>query len=365
MRGKSPPFSTRRKIDTMAKAKKKTTKKKAAKKKSAKKATKKASAKSGEVPNALAIIESKYGRGAAQVMGNATTGDYDVISTGSLRLDDALGIGGLPQGRIVEIYGPESAGKTTLTMHCIAEAQKAGKKAAFVDAEHAFDPGYGEAIGIDIPKLVLSQPSSGEQALDVVLILVESGEYGIVVVDSVAALVPQAEIDGEIGQSHVGLQARLMGQAMRKLTHVAAKTGTMVFFINQLRMKIGVMFGSPETTPGGNALKFWASVRLDVRRIGKQKEGERVVANETRVKVVKNKCAPPFKEAEFDIRYGIGIDRAAELIDVAVDEGVVDKSGAWYSHDGNRIGQGRQRAAEYLRDHPEIFDEIKKQVVNP
>ncbi len=339
-----------------------------AKKRSSKKrgAKKRAPEKGDKVLSAFEIIEQKYGAGAIQNLGDVPTiGTHEVISTGSLRLDDALGIGGLPRGRIVEVYGPESAGKTTLTMHCVAEAQKLGLKAAFVDAEHAFDPGYGEQIGIDTAALAFAQPNSGEQALGVVEVLVESGDYGLVVVDSVAALVPQAELDGEMGQSHVGLQARMMGQAMRKMVATASRTKTTVVFINQLRMKVGVMFGSPETTPGGNALKFYASVRLDCRRIGWQKEGEKVTAAQTRVKVVKNKCAPPMTEAVFDLRFGIGIDRMSELLDVAVDEGVIEKAGAYYSYGDTKLGQGRPRAADFLRGNPETEAEIREKVVNP
>jgi len=337
-------------------AKKKTAKKAA--KKATKKATKKAASKN-LVPSALEIIESKYGKGAAQA-GTAALGDYEVIPTGSIRLDRAVGIGGYPRGRIIEIYGPESSGKTTLTKHAIAEAQRLKLKTAFIDAEHTFDPNYAKAIGVDLGALVYSQPDSGEQALDVATILATSGEYGLIVVDSVAALTPQAEIDGEVGQSHVGLHARLMSQTMRKLAGVASKAKTTVIFVNQLRMKIGVMFGSPETTTGGNALKFYASVRLDCRRISTQKEGDQAVANETRVRVKKNKCAPPYKEAVFDIRYGIGIDTMAELLDEGVEAGVIDKAGAYFSFDGERIGQGRGRAIDALREQPETVEAIRR-----
>lgn len=346
----------------MAKTKKNSSSKKRPPKKPA---AKKATTKATHVPSALEIIEAKYGRGAAGRMGNKSFGAFDIVSTGSMRLDDALGIGGLPQGRIVEIYGPESAGKTTLTLHIIAEAQKLGKEAAFIDAEHAFDPKYAAAIGVDVPKLTLAQPDSGEQALDIVEIMVKSRQYSVIVIDSVSALTPQAELDGEMGDSHVGLQARMMGQALRKLTALASKTGTMLIFINQLRLKIGVMFGNPETTSGGNALKFYASVRLDVRRRAPQKEGEKAVASPTKVTVKKNKCAPPFTEAHFDIRFGVGIDRAAELLDVAVDEGIIEKAGAWFSYGGERLAQGRQRAAERLRLEPELFEKVKAEVIAP
>lgn len=346
---------------------KKTTKKKTASKKAAKKTTKKsarATAK-GTVSTALEIIEAKYGRGAAAKGNAGRIGDYDVISTGSIRLDRATGIGGIPRGRIAEIYGPESSGKTTLTLHLLAEAQRLGLLAAFIDAEHTFDPKYAKSIGVDLGKLVYSQPMSGEQALDVATILAGTGEYGLIVVDSVAALTPQAELDGEVGQSHVGLQARLMGQTLRKIAGIASKSKTAVVFINQLRMKIGVMFGSPETTTGGNALKFYASMRFDCRRIGTAKDGEAKVANETRVRVVKNKCAPPWKEAEFDIRYGIGIDRMAELLDEGVEGGVVNKAGAHFSFEGEKLGQGRLRAVEFLREHDDLADTIRERLTRP
>lgn len=311
--------------------------------------------------SAVDVILEKYGRGSIQRLGGGAS-TYEAISTGSLALDEAIGIGGLPRGRIVEIYGPESSGKTTVALHTVASAQAMGLRAAFVDAEHAIDPEYASAIGVDLDSLVISQPDSGEQALDVLQILTESGEYGVVVVDSVAALTPKAEINGEIGDSHVGLQARLMGQCLRKLTSVASRTKTLVIFINQLRMKIGVMFGNPETTPGGNALKFYTSVRVDVRRRETISEGDTKVATTTRARIVKNKCAPPFKEALFDIRYGVGIDRAAEVLDYAVARGVIEKSGAWYAMDGEKIGQGRGRATEHLRD-PETFEAVRARVL--
>jgi recombination protein RecA len=344
-------------IQTMAKTR---TKKKTTKKRTTKKAPKKGDPKL--VVSALDIIAAKYGKGAAAQGTAGKIGDYQTISTGSIRLDRATGIGGIPRGRIVEIYGPESSGKTTLTLHFIANAQKQGVKAAFIDAEHAFDPNYAKAIGVDLSTLVYSQPDSGEQALDVATILASTGEYGLIVIDSVAALTPQAEIDGEVGKSHVGLQARLMGQTMRKLTAVASKAKTSVVFINQLRMKIGVMFGSPETTTGGNALKFYASMRFDCRRIGTAKEGDAKVANETRVKVVKNKCAPPWKEAEFDIRYGIGIDTIAELLDEAVEADAIEKNGAFFRFDGEIIGQGRARAVDAMREDPDLEAAIRERL---
>ena len=329
-------------------------------KKTAKKKTAKVSAK-GMVPTALEIIQAKYGKGAAQP-GSATAGDYDVIPTGSIRVDRALGVGGYPRGRIVEVYGPESSGKTTLTKHAIAEAQKLGLKCAFIDAEHTFDPKYAKTIGVDLSSLIYSQPDYGEQALDVATILASSGEYGLIVVDSVAALTPKAEIDGEVGATHVGLQARMMSQTMRKIAGVAAKAGTTVIFVNQLRMKIGVMFGSPEVTTGGNALKFYASIRLDCRRISTQREGEAKVANETRVRVVKNKCAPPYLEAVFDIRYGVGVDQMAELLDEAVAADVIEKAGAWYSFDGDRLGQGRHRAIDALRGDEATVEAVRRKL---
>jgi recombination protein RecA len=286
--------------------------------------------------------------------------DVDVISTGSLALDVALGIGGLPRGRVVEIYGPESSGKTTLTLQVVAECQKLGGTAAFIDAEHALDPSYAEKLGVDVDDLLVSQPDTGEQALEIADMLVRSGAVDVVVVDSVAALTPKAEIEGEMGDSHVGLQARLMSQALRKLTANIKRSNTLVVFINQIRMKIGVMFGSPETTTGGNALKFYSSVRLDIRRIGSIKKGDEVIGNETRVKVVKNKMAPPFKKAEFEILYGEGISREGELIELGVAEGIVDKSGAWYSYAGDRIGQGKDNVRNYLKEHPDSAGEIER-----
>jgi recombination protein RecA len=294
-------------------------------------------------------------------MGDGTAvRDVEVISTGSLALDVALGIGGVPRGRVVEIYGPESSGKTTLTLHVVAEAQKAGGTAAFIDAEHALDPGYAQKLGVNVDELLISQPDTGEQALEIADMLVRSGAVDVVVVDSVAALTPKAEIEGEMGDAHVGLQARLMSQALRKLTANIKRSNTLVIFINQIRMKIGVMFGSPETTTGGNALKFYASVRMDIRRIGAIKRGDEVIGNETRVKVVKNKMAPPFKEALFEILYGEGISRLGEVIELGVKEGLIDKSGAWYSYNGERIGQGKENARQFLKEHTEMAAEIEK-----
>jgi recombination protein RecA len=304
---------------------------------------------------ALSQIERQFGKGAIMRMGDTSAvRDISVIPTGSLGLDVALGVGGLPRGRVVEIYGPESSGKTTLTLEVIAQAQKLGGTAAFIDAEHALDPSYAEKIGVDVDELLVSQPDTGEQALEIADMVVRSGAVDVVVIDSVAALTPKAELEGDMGDSHVGLQARLMSQALRKLTANIKRSNTLVIFINQIRMKIGVMFGSPETTTGGNALKFYASVRLDIRRIGAIKKGDEVVGNETRVKVVKNKVAPPFKQVEFDILYGVGISRQGELIDLGVQQGLVEKSGAWYSCNGERIGQGKDNAREYLREHPEL-----------
>ena len=309
---------------------------------------------------ALGQIEKQFGKGAIMRMGDTkAVRDVDVVSTGSLGLDIALGIGGLPRGRIVEIFGPESSGKTTLTLQVIAEAQKKGGTAAFIDAEHALDPVYAEKLGVDVDNMLVSQPDTGEQALEIADMLVRSGGVDIVVIDSVAALTPKAEIEGEMGDQLPGLQARLMSQALRKLTANIKRTNTLVIFINQIRMKIGVMFGNPETTTGGNALKFYASVRLDIRRIGSIKKGDEVIGSETRVKVVKNKVAPPFKQAEFDILYGEGISRLGELIDLGVRESLVEKSGAWFSYKGNRIGQGKDNAREYLRGHPETAGEIE------
>ena len=311
---------------------------------------------------ALSQIDRQFGKGSVMRMGDAGVTKIDSISTGSLGLDIALGIGGLPKGRVVEIYGPESSGKTTLTLQVIAAAQKAGGTAAFVDAEHALDPVYAEKLGVDIDNLLVSQPDTGEQALEITDMLVRSGAVDVLVIDSVAALTPKAEIDGEMGDSHMGLQARLMSQALRKLTSIIKRSNTLVIFINQLRMKIGVMFGNPETTTGGNALKFYASVRLDIRRIGAIKKGDEILGNETRVKVVKNKVAPPFKQAEFDILYGEGISYEGELITLGVKEGFVDKSGAWYAYNGEKIGQGKDKARNYLKENPEIAAEINAKI---
>ena len=308
---------------------------------------------------ALGQIEKQFGKGAVMRMGDVgAVRDIEIVSTGSLGLDVALGIGGLPRGRVIEIYGPESSGKTTLTLQVIAEAQKAGGTAAFIDAEHALDPGYAEKLGVNVDDLLVSQPDTGEQALEIADMLVRSSAIDVVVIDSVAALTPKAEIEGDMGDSHMGLQARLMSQALRKLTGNIQRSNTMVIFINQIRMKIGVMFGSPETTTGGNALKFYSSVRLDIRRIGAIKKGDEITGNETRVKVVKNKMAPPFKKAEFQILYGEGISREAELIDMGVEHGFVEKSGAWYSYGKERIGQGKDNVREFLKQNPDIANEI-------
>ena len=311
---------------------------------------------------ALGQIEKQFGKGAVMRMGDHDRQAIPAISTGSLGLDIALGIGGLPKGRIVEIYGPESSGKTTLTLSVIAEAQKMGATCAFVDAEHALDPDYAGKLGVNVDDLLVSQPDTGEQALEITDMLVRSNAVDVIIVDSVAALVPKAEIEGEMGDTHVGLQARLMSQALRKITGNIKNANCLVIFINQIRMKIGVMFGSPETTTGGNALKFYASVRLDVRRTGAVKEGDEVVGSETRVKVVKNKVAPPFRQAEFQILYGKGIYRNGEVIDLGVQQGLVEKSGAWYAYKGNKIGQGKANAAKYLEDNPEIGQEIEQQI---
>ncbi len=314
---------------------------------------------------ALGQIERQFGKGAVMRLGDSTAArDIEAVSTGSLALDVALGIGGLPKGRVVEIYGPESSGKTTLTLQVIAECQKQGGTAAFVDAEHALDPVYAEKIGVNVDDLLVSQPDTGEQALEITDMLVRSGAVDIVVVDSVAALTPRVEIEGDMGDSHMGLQARLMSQALRKLTGNIKRSNTMVIFINQIRMKIGVMFGSPETTTGGNALKFYASVRLDIRRIGAIKKGDEILGNETRVKVVKNKLAPPFKKADFEILYGEGISRLGEIIDMGVENGIVDKAGAWYSYEGERIGQGKENSRTYLKEHPEVAEEIETKLRN-
>ena len=312
---------------------------------------------------ALSQIEKQFGKGSVMRMGDANAvRNIEVISTGSLSLDLALGVGGVPKGRVVEIYGPESSGKTTLTLHVIAEAQKNGGTCAFVDAEHALDPVYAEKLGVDTDELLVSQPDTGEQALEITDMLVRSGAVDVVVVDSVAALTPKAEIEGDMGDSHVGLQARLMSQALRKLTGNIKRSNCIVIFINQIRMKIGVMFGSPETTTGGNALKFYASVRLDIRRIGAIKKGDEVVGNETRVKVVKNKVAPPFRQATFEILYGEGISREGEIIELGVAQGLIEKSGAWYSHGGNRIGQGKENVRNFLRENPDIARNIETQI---
>ena len=312
---------------------------------------------------ALAQIEKQFGKGSVMRLGDTTAvRDVGVISTGSLGLDVALGIGGLPKGRVVEIYGPEASGKTTLTLQVVAEAQKQGGTAAFVDAEHQLDPTYAEQLGVKIDELLISQPDTGEQALEITDMLVRSGAVDVVVIDSVAALTPRAEIEGEMGDTHVGLQARLMSQALRKLTANIKRSNCMVIFINQIRMKIGVMFGSPETTTGGNALKFYASVRLDIRRIGAIKKGDEILGNETRVKVVKNKVAPPFRKAEFEILYGRGISREGELIDMGVEQNIVDKSGSWYSYQGDRIGQGKENVRAYLLEHPDTANQIEAQL---
>ena len=311
---------------------------------------------------ALAQIERAFGKGSIMKLGQREALEIEAISTGSLGLDIALGIGGLPKGRIVEIYGPESSGKTTLALHVVAEAQKKGGACAFVDAEHALDPSYAKKLGVDIDNLLISQPDAGEQALEIADTLVRSGAIDVLVIDSVAALVPRAELEGEMGDALPGLQARLMSQALRKLTASISKSNTLVIFINQIRMKIGVMFGSPETTTGGNALKFYASVRLDIRRIGALKNGDDVVGNHTRVKVVKNKVAPPFKVVEFDIMYGEGVSKTGELIDLGDKAGVVEKSGSWFSYDGQRIGQGRENAKKYLKDNPEVAQAIEQKV---
>ena len=312
--------------------------------------------------NTLGQIEKQFGKGSIMKLGENKTMDVETISTGSLGLDIALGAGGLPFGRIVEIYGPESSGKTTLTLEVIAEAQRQGKTCAFVDAEHALDPIYAEKLGVNIDELLVSQPDTGEQALEICDMLTRSGAVDVIVVDSVAALTPKAEIEGDIGDSHVGLAARMMSQSMRKITGNLKKSNTMMIFINQIRMKIGVMFGNPETTTGGNALKFYASVRLDIRRIGSVKEGDEIVGNETRVKVVKNKIAPPFKQAEFIIKYGSGISKQGELIDLGVKHKLVDKAGAWYSYNGDRIGQGKSNCMNFLQENPEIAGEIESKL---
>jgi recombination protein RecA len=310
------------------------------------------------VEAAMTQIERQFGKGSIMKLGSQAVLDVPVIPTGSLALDKALGVGGLPRGRVCEIFGPESSGKTTLALHAVAEAQKQGGIAAFIDAEHALDISYARKLGINCDELLVAQPDTGEQALEITDMLVRSGAIDIIVIDSVAALVPRAEIEGEMGDHHMGLQARLMSQALRKLAAIISKTLTSVIFINQIRMKIGIVFGNPETTTGGNALKFYSSVRLDIRRIGTIKEGQEVVGNRTRVKVVKNKLAPPFREAEFDIMYGEGISRTGELLDIGVEEGIIDKSGAWYSYDGERMGQGRNNVKEFFKTNPDIFNAV-------
>jgi recombination protein RecA len=311
---------------------------------------------------AISQIEKSYGKGSVMKLGQRQEMNIEAIPTGSIGLDIALGIGGVPKGRIIEIFGPESSGKTTLTLHIIAEAQKKGGTCAFIDAEHALDPVYAKKLGVNIDDLIISQPDTGEQALEITDTLVRSGAVDLVVIDSVAALVPKAEIDGEMGDSHMGLQARLMSQALRKLTASISRTNCMVIFINQIRMKIGVMFGSPETTTGGNALKFYASVRMDIRRIGSIKDKEEVVGNQTRVKVVKNKVAPPFRTVDFDIMYGSGISKEGEIIDIGVKYDFIEKSGSWFSYGDIRIGQGRENAKQYMKDHPEIADELSEKI---
>ena len=322
-----------------------------------------ADTKKQSLDTALKQIESQFGKGTIMKLGTRETVEVPSIPTGSFGLDNALGIGGLPKGRVVEIYGPESSGKTTLTLQIIAECQKAGGSAAFIDAEHALDPEYAKALGVDIDELLLSQPDTGEQALEVTDMLVKSGSLDVIVVDSVAALVPRAELEGDMGDSHVGLQARLMSQALRKITGSIQKSNTLVIFINQIRMKIGVMFGSPETTTGGNALKFYSSVRLDIRRIGAIKDGDEVVGNETRVKVVKNKMAPPFKVVEFQILYWKGKNKNAEIIEFAVKKGIIEKAGAWYSYKGDKIGQGIAKTSEFLKENPKVLEEIEASVL--
>ena len=311
---------------------------------------------------ALSQIEKQFGKGSVMKLGEYKAMEVEAISTGALSLDMALGIGGLPRGRIIEVYGPESSGKTTLALHVIAEAQKLGGDAAFIDAEHALDPVYAKKLGVNIDELIVSQPDTGEQALEITESLVRSGALDVIVVDSVAALVPKAEIDGDMGDSHMGLQARLMSQALRKLAGAINKTKTIIIFINQLREKIGVMFGNPETTTGGRALKFYASVRLDIRKIENIKQDGNVIGNRTRVKIVKNKVAPPFREAEFDIMYGEGISKIGNIFDMAVNLDIIEKSGSWFSYNGNRIGQGRENVKKYLQDNPDILDEVEKKV---
>ena len=318
--------------------------------------------KSKALDAALQQIERSYGKGSIMKLGEGQVVETEAVSTGSIGLDIGLGIGGLPKGRVIEIYGPESSGKTTLALHCVAEAQKSGGQCAFIDAEHALDPVYAQKLGVEVDELLISQPDAGEQALEIADTLVRSGAIDVIVIDSVAALVPKAELEGEMGDTHVGLQARLMSQALRKLTGSISRSQCMIIFINQIRMKIGVMFGNPETTSGGNALKFYSSVRLDIRRIGAIKDRDEIVGNQTRVKVVKNKVAPPFKIVEFDIMYGEGISKMGELIDLGVKAEIVEKSGAWFSYDSQRIGQGRENSKQFLRDNPEIAESIENKI---
>lgn len=316
------------------------------------------------IETAMVQIEKQFGKGSIMKLGSSPIVDVPVIPSGSLALDRALGVGGIPRGRVIEIFGPESSGKTTLALHAIAEAQKLGGIAAFIDAEHALDTAYAKRLGVNCDELLVAQPDTGEQALEIVDMLLRSGAIDAVVIDSVAALVPRAEIEGEMGDSHMGLQARLMSQALRKLTGIIGKTMTSVIFINQIRMKIGIVFGNPETTTGGNALKFYSSVRLDIRRIGSIKEGQEITGNRTRVRVVKNKIAPPFKDAEFDIMYGEGISKAGDLLDMGVDTEIIEKSGSWYSYDGERIGQGRENVKKFLKENPDIYNSLYIKVRN-
>jgi recombination protein RecA len=318
--------------------------------------------KAGSVDNAISQIQRQFGKGSIMRLGTHVTERIPVISTGALSLDIALGVGGFPKGRVAEIFGPESSGKTTLALHVIAESQRNGGTAAFIDAEHALDTSYAERLGVDVDNLLVSQPDFGEQALEIAEILIRSGAVDVIVIDSVAALVPRAEIDGNVGDAHMGLQARLMSQAMRKFTAVINRSNTVLIFINQIRMKIGVMFGNPETTTGGNALKFYSSLRLDIRKISQIKDGQEAIGNRTKVKIVKNKVAPPFKSAEFDIIFGEGISKAGDLLDLAAEQGIIDKSGAWYSYKEERIGQGRENAKKFLKDHPEMYAEIDTNV---
>lgn len=316
------------------------------------------------IETAMVQIEKQFGKGSIMKLGSSPIVDVPVIPSGSLALDRALGVGGIPRGRVIEIFGPESSGKTTLALHAIAEAQKLGGIAAFIDAEHALDTAYAKRLGVNCDELLVAQPDTGEQALEIVDMLLRSGAIDAVVIDSVAALVPRAEIEGEMGDSHMGLQARLMSQALRKLAGIIGKTMTSVIFINQIRMKIGIVFGNPETTTGGNALKFYSSVRLDIRRIGSIKEGQEITGNRTRVRVVKNKIAPPFKDAEFDIMYGEGISKAGDLLDMGVDKEIIEKSGSWYSYDGERIGQGRENVKKFLKENPDIYNSLYIKVRN-